>query len=45
MIATSTTYAEDYEEAKATYHINKVFEEHFDSTPIEVAYQQMHNDL
>ena len=45
MIATFATYAEDYEEAKATYHIDKVFEEHFASTPVEAAYQQMYNDL
>ena len=45
MIATFTTYAEDYEEAKETYHSNKVFEEHFASTPVEAAYQQMYHDL
>ena len=32
-------YAEDYTEVKATYHNDKIFEEHFCGTPVEIAYQ------
>ena len=45
MLATFHMYSEDYEEAKANYHFNTVFEENFVSTPTEVAYQQMYHDL
>ena len=45
MMATFETYHDDWQEAKDTYHINKIFEEHFDGTPVEQAYEQMYHDL
>ena len=45
MMATFETYHNDLQEAKAEYHISKVFEEHFDGTPVDKAYEQMYHDL
>ena len=45
MMATFETYHDDLQEAKAEYHVNKIFEEHFDGTPVDKAYEQMYHDL